>query len=453
MKAEILDLISQGEDRRKQAIGFLDAEKKARARAESDDSPKALEAWGLAKRMLDEANAERDSAFSRAIALSLKYYSVQIRGGTIQNGPFAGQQAKERISVLPDGIRYREVTAEDGTKHYLGFSPKVREGQIQAGGVWEDGLIMIREGLFSKVLKSGNPGVLASTLYHESIHQQRLTLTGWESLPQIEHEAYSDETYHVDAFELSKYDRGILRENVSYWNHRRLACKLLPCSYPFPTPEQEEGNRKGFEEQEGPLREIRDKQKSLSAKLEKESQDRENKENVRRDREAANQKYLEEQRQRVVEGVLRSQEEAARKRQAGSGWDAFFKAMEAFREMAKTLCGDPRAEGDFSFALEKANFYGKTYYDGIMSQLSQNNHNDPIERCVDDTLNHVFKSFSPTGSMTLGIEDFRAAARLFLPPQSGTSSNNTVDGEGSGNERQGPGYNPCIEPGNTCLKR
>jgi hypothetical protein len=163
-----------------------------------------------------------------------------------------------------------------------------------------------------------------------------------------------------------------------------------------------------------------------------------------------------------AQGLLRQQEEEKRKRDAEKereaerkqrseeNWNNFFKALDGMRAMARELCSNPKSQSDFSEAIAKANQYGKTYYDGLMSRLQQG-YSDALDHCAYDTLYRTFSDYSPNGSKMLTVEDFRQNAMQLAPKLEVPSQSPGGDPVGGENPKPEPTH-PCLKEGERCIK-
>lgn len=105
-----------------------------------------------------------------------------------------------------------KVIGLDGQARYAGavsMNPD-RPGGYKAITI-EDGRVLILKGVFNRALKDNNPGVLASVLYHEARHFNRLsrevdgsaTALGWTSIEEEELGAYNGEVITAKFFGLT----------------------------------------------------------------------------------------------------------------------------------------------------------------------------------------------------------------------------------------------------------
>lgn len=119
------------------------------------------------------------------------------------------------------------VKGSDGRDHYSGavsMDPAKPDGLL--GITIEDGRVLILKDVFTMAAKTGNPGIIAITLYHEAQHFNRLSHTsglsrkrhGWGSPEEEEAYAYTASAGMADVFQIN----GSLRDSQRQHRDRNL---------------------------------------------------------------------------------------------------------------------------------------------------------------------------------------------------------------------------------------
>lgn len=210
-------------------------------------------------------------------------------GKIIANGPLQGARRNYYPVFYPKTKgTTREVKADARSeKHYLRFDPE----DTQAGGTWEDGMVMVRLQAFKEARKDRNPGVLAALLQHEAVHFNDLVTTGWHTTEENELHAYEEALKTAAVFELDKERVDFIQKTKNRHARRIWLNAYVPLGpslhRPFPDAAQEKENRRIYEFEQAhksefeldkeKLLEIQDirlkaaRQKRTAARLEEES--------------------------------------------------------------------------------------------------------------------------------------------------------------------------------------
>lgn len=326
---------------------------KLKAKWDSPEGQKALDAWRKAERGRWDWEKTTNAQFKLAMERAQAYYGVGSQAGTIANGPNAGQAVTWDPEFLDfqkdDAGKYkkvlRETVGKDGGRHYLSTKNAAPDN---AGGLTQaDGKSFILLGTFVAAVQ--DPGVLAGALFHERFHFQRLTTTGLDNNSVEEKAAYEATLGLADTFEIPEdYKRayqaevtsaGLLLDAVKTdsWNKRYLR-------WPFPSAASEAVNKKEFGLQQSELQEIwkaRQEMLDQMAKSRKEEFDRWAKgeaERIKRERDAQDAADAVERARnsRIPQSDLDAFQRAAAQR----AWTKLRADMESMRAIVSSLCHD-----------------------------------------------------------------------------------------------------------------
>jgi len=206
-KRVVLDAIKLVIDKRGDAITAEKSWQDARERREGD---KEIEL------SLFEARERASNDFNAAAAHALDVIRVAYRidppfiyGNVQKPDPSAqgldwteGMSARWHPEVALNEAECRKFVARDRSLHYM------CQDNISVAGLTSlgDGRVMISYQELIQAYRAGNPGIVAATLFHESMHFLAMITTGISSLEQNELGAYTVEADHIDTFELSGTD-------------------------------------------------------------------------------------------------------------------------------------------------------------------------------------------------------------------------------------------------------
>jgi hypothetical protein len=157
--------------------------------AQKGDDRAQLSAWTAAR----EAQQEMDSDFDSAIRRTQDAYRLapELPDGSrvkLPSSPDGAWSEGLRVKWEP-GFQspvYRSVVRKDGRAHFLKDDPVGRDGSSASGITDPDGKVMIFFPAMAWTIRSGDPGILASVIYHESVHFQDLVTRGWDTHEGLE---------------------------------------------------------------------------------------------------------------------------------------------------------------------------------------------------------------------------------------------------------------------------
>jgi len=197
----------------------------------------------------------------------------------------SGLQAKwdPQVTDSGPGLKFAFKIAARDRDHYGGSTDMNPSSESGLDGMTlPDGRVFILAGVFDIVLKSdngkdkGNPGVLASVLYHESQHFNHLSRPArngsavnrsWASVEEEERDAYEAQAAAEKIFELSKRDSDRINALRDYYIR---AAKIPKTSY--------NDNEKGWRElYENPQKQINLEEKYQELKADAETARKERK--------------------------------------------------------------------------------------------------------------------------------------------------------------------------------
>ncbi len=200
---------------------------------------------------------KQDSLYKQALELTEKLYHIAPAANQLVIAkPYdpklewmAGLTAKWNPQVTESGpgtVLAFKIDGADGNDHYGGLKdmdPGAKDGRD--GLTLPDGRVLILAGTFDIALKDNNPGILASVLYHESIHFDHLSRPprdgigvnrSWGSIAEEERDAYEKQASTAIIFGLTDDQ---IREIVKHRNDYTAAANKPPLESFGPSPEVE----------------------------------------------------------------------------------------------------------------------------------------------------------------------------------------------------------------------
>ncbi len=150
--------------------------------------------------------------------------------------------------------RYREIRGSDGRLHYLSNDPRDAPKPDEVVAFTDpDGKATIIPLIFDSIIETGEPGLLASVLQHETVHYADLITTGWDTHEQLEIRANQASLAMVDVFmpglpaEIRKQVKDGLRNLI---RDAQASVDSGDTHSPFPSPNQETRHREAFRRQQ-----------------------------------------------------------------------------------------------------------------------------------------------------------------------------------------------------------
>lgn len=253
---------------------FLAAQIEARKAKDAGD----LELEYLKLQDVYLAKKEMQYSLDAALSATARFYGFRPEDEekSVINGPLAGLKPGWSAAYYDDGTYYRQVKGPNGF-HYLKIKQTLLndEDQRQLGTTMDDGLIVIRLKAFEDAQELDSPRVLASILYHETVHYNALVTTGWSPMGQVE--AYAEEVRQADILGLTKTERqAIVRLRDDAQTNLDAALKDPAKRHPsFVRPEDEVVNRRNFGEVEKELAKMKEYREDLGARVAKARRERE----------------------------------------------------------------------------------------------------------------------------------------------------------------------------------
>lgn len=175
-----------------------------------------------------------------------------------------------RISANNDD--FRAIKTRGGT-HYASVNTAAF-----AGATLPNGDVIIASSQLADAIQFRNPGILAQTIYHESVHFNELITTGWKTTQDTEVSAYSAVEAHDDVFKLPK---DILDKNAAELAANRAALLAGKGSAYVITPKEEKAIKEIVDRQQADEVDLAKYYENLKTQVAKDKAGRESDERLR----------------------------------------------------------------------------------------------------------------------------------------------------------------------------
>lgn len=239
----IMNLIEDGVKKDKQFEAAQDRTNAAWARRDYDAVLELLDEQ-------EDLGIKRQQLLDEALDRVAKNYGIEPQNGTIRGGGLlAGAKGSWRPKFYDDNAHFLRVKGPDGY-HFLQIPQNAAVESPELAKTLDDGETAVRLKAFEIAIRDGNPRYLASTLYHESVHFQRLVSFGWgpgrwdEEWVAYEKELQNAKNIPLPQDEIDQVAalRDMFRQKVIYGRIDPLAAGPGP----YTSREQERFNEMGF---------------------------------------------------------------------------------------------------------------------------------------------------------------------------------------------------------------